>query len=60
MTSNDETITLWYFTSLDIYLPEAEKPIYPVVVVIYGSAWFGNAIKEKLLMMKSLSLWIRK
>jgi len=30
---------------LDIYLPEVEKPIYPVVVVIYGSAWFGNSLK---------------
>ena len=30
---------------LDIYLPEVEKPTYPVVVVIYGSAWFGNNLK---------------
>ena len=30
---------------LDIYLPEVEKPSYPVVVVIYGSAWFGNSFK---------------
>jgi len=30
---------------LDIYLPEVEKPIYPVVVVIYGSAWFSNNMK---------------
>ena len=30
---------------LDIYLPEVEKPSYPVVVIVYGSAWFGNSLK---------------
>ena len=30
---------------LDIYLPAVEKPVYPVVVLIYGSAWFGNNLK---------------
>ena len=30
---------------LDIYLPAVEKPSYPVVVIIYGSAWFGNNLK---------------
>jgi acetyl esterase/lipase len=30
---------------LDVYLPEAEKPTYPVVVLIYGSAWIGNNLK---------------
>jgi len=30
---------------LDIYLPEEEKPTYPVVISIYGSAWFGNNLK---------------
>jgi acetyl esterase/lipase len=30
---------------LDIYLPEVEKPKYPVVISIYGSAWFGNNLK---------------
>jgi acetyl esterase/lipase len=30
---------------LDIYLPAVEKSVYPVVVVIYGSAWFGNSLK---------------
>lgn len=30
---------------LDIYLPEVEKPTYPAVVLIYGSAWFGNNLK---------------
>jgi acetyl esterase/lipase len=30
---------------LDIYLPQDQKPTYPVVVVIYGSAWFSNSSK---------------
>ena len=30
---------------LDIYLPQVQKPNYPVVVIIYGSAWFGNNLK---------------
>jgi acetyl esterase/lipase len=30
---------------LDIYLPEVEKPSYPAVISIYGSAWFGNNLK---------------
>ena len=30
---------------LDIYLPQVEKPAYPAVVLIYGSAWFGNNLK---------------
>lgn len=30
---------------LDIYLPKGEKQSYPVVVVIYGSAWFSNNLK---------------
>ena len=30
---------------LDIYLPLIEKPSYPVVVVIYGSAWRSNNLK---------------
>lgn len=30
---------------LDIYLPVIEKPAYPVVISIYGSAWFGNNLK---------------
>ena len=31
---------------LDIYLPEVQKKIYPAVIVIYGSAWFGNNLKR--------------
>jgi len=30
---------------LDIYLPKIEKQSYPVVVLIYGSAWFSNNSK---------------
>jgi acetyl esterase/lipase len=30
---------------LDIYLPKIEKPKYPVVVSMYGSAWFANNAK---------------
>jgi acetyl esterase/lipase len=30
---------------LDIYLPKVEKPKYPAVISIYGSAWFGNDLK---------------
>lgn len=30
---------------LDVYLPEVEKTVYPVVILIYGSAWFGNDLK---------------
>lgn len=30
---------------LDIYLPEIQKQFYPVVISIYGSAWFANNAK---------------
>ncbi len=30
---------------LDIYLPKVEKPTYPAVISVYGSAWFGNNLK---------------
>lgn len=30
---------------LDIYLPKEVKEKYPVVICIYGSAWFGNSRK---------------
>lgn len=33
------------YHKLDIYLPQIEKPTYPVVVVIYGSAWLSNSSK---------------
>ena len=33
------------YHTLDIYLPKVEKKKYPVVVHIYGSAWFSNSSK---------------
>lgn len=33
------------FHLLDIYLPEKEANAYPVVVMVYGSAWFSNNSK---------------
>ena len=37
--------TLKYHT-MDIYIPNTNKAAYPAVVVIYGSAWFGNDLKS--------------
>lgn len=34
-----------HYHLLDVYLPAVEKPGYPVVVVVYGSAWLGNNLK---------------
>ena len=36
--------------NLDIYLPKTEKKAYKVVVIIYGSAWFANNMKEMAFM----------
>ncbi|HOT15928.1 MAG TPA: alpha/beta hydrolase [Bacteroidales bacterium] len=33
------------YHNLDIYLPEVQKPSYPVVITIYGSAWLSNKSK---------------
>jgi acetyl esterase/lipase len=33
------------YHKLDIYLPKQQKPSYPVVISIYGSAWFANNAK---------------
>ncbi|MBO7496718.1 MAG: alpha/beta hydrolase [Salinivirgaceae bacterium] len=33
------------YHNLDIYLPKEEKESYPVVIHIYGSAWFSNNSK---------------
>lgn len=33
------------YHTLDIYLPKVEQISYPVVVHIYGSAWFSNSSK---------------
>ena len=30
---------------LDIYIPEVEKPTFPVVIEIYGSAWLSDNLK---------------
>ena len=30
------------YHTLDIYLPKVKKDTYPVVIHIYGSAWFNN------------------
>jgi acetyl esterase/lipase len=33
------------YHNLDIYIPNAEKASYKVIVIIYGSAWFANNMK---------------
>ena len=33
------------YHKLDIYLPKIEKESYPVVIHIYGSAWYSNSSK---------------
>ena len=33
------------YHKLDIYLPAERRASYPVVVHIYGSAWFSNSSK---------------
>ena len=37
------------YHNLDIYLPTTQKPTYKAIVVIYGSAWFGNNMKQSVL-----------
>jgi acetyl esterase/lipase len=37
------------YHNLDIYLPKVENPVYPAVIVIYGSAWLSNNSKENAL-----------
>lgn len=34
------------YHNLDIYLPKQEKTTYKAIIVIYGSAWFGNNLKQ--------------
>lgn len=34
------------YHNLDIHLPSLEKSVYKAVIVIYGSAWFGNNLKN--------------
>ena len=33
------------YHQLDIYLPAIQKPTYPVVIYVYGSAWLSNSSK---------------
>jgi acetyl esterase/lipase len=33
------------YHNLDIFLPAVERPSNPVVVVIYGNAWFSNNLE---------------
>ncbi len=59
LKSRSETTTSWKnlnyagdakeYHELDIYLPKVEKPAYPAVIVIYGSAWFSDNLKESVL-----------
>lgn len=32
--------------SMDIYLPKTNTPSYPAVLIVYGSAFFGNDMKQ--------------
>ena len=34
------------YHNLDIYLPKIEKESYPVVIHIYGSAWYSTIPRE--------------
>lgn len=34
------------YHNLDIHLPDTEKTAYKAIIVIYGSAWFGNNLKQ--------------
>lgn len=34
------------YHNLDIHLPSVDKPNYKAVIVIYGSAWFANNLKQ--------------
>lgn len=51
-TSDKQWLNLNYandtkeYHNLDIRLPKEEKPTYKAVIVIYGSAWFGNNLKQ--------------
>ena len=40
--ANDEHV----YHNLDIHLPSVKKPKYKAVIVIYGSAWFANNMKQ--------------
>ncbi|MEO7212324.1 alpha/beta hydrolase [Mucilaginibacter sp.] len=34
------------YHNLDIHLPTVAKPTYKAIIVIYGSAWYGNNLKQ--------------
>ncbi len=34
------------YHKLDIHLPNMEKPTYKAIIVIYGSAWYANNMKQ--------------
>ena len=34
------------YHNLDIYLPDIDRPSHKAIVIIYGSAWFGNNLKQ--------------
>ncbi|MEO6721891.1 MAG: alpha/beta hydrolase [Ferruginibacter sp.] len=34
------------YHNLDIHLPKVAKPTYKAIIVIYGSAWYGNNLKQ--------------
>lgn len=40
--ANDDKI----YHNFDIHLPKVEKPKYKAIIVIYGSAWFANNMKQ--------------
>ncbi len=40
--ANDDKV----YHNLDIHLPNVEKPTYKAIIVIYGSAWFANNMKQ--------------
>jgi acetyl esterase/lipase len=50
--SNKQWLNLNYanddkeYHNLDIHLPDTEKPSYKAIIIIYGSAWFGNNMKN--------------
>jgi len=34
------------YHNLDIYLPKVAKPTYKAIIIIYGSAWYGDNLKQ--------------
>jgi acetyl esterase/lipase len=40
--ANDDKV----YHNLDIRLPQTDKPAYKAIIVIYGSAWFANNMKQ--------------